>query len=112
MFTLRKKVIVTICLVTAMIIGASLSLQGVMAEEAKSGEKVEYKLKWTLEENLAMFKGKYVRITLSSGQTMSGTLKDVNTGLLHLEKIAGRDYFDALIRVKDISAFDAKFRGF
>ena len=85
----------------------------VSAAEKKEKEKVEYKLNFSFDDNLLLFKGKYVRVILSSGQSLSGYVKDVKEGLLHLEKLGGgRDYHDALIRVKDISAMDAKFRGF
>ena len=54
-----------------------------------------------------------MRVILSSGQSLPGYVKDVKEGLLHLEKLGGgRDYHDALVRVKDISAMDTKFRGF
>ena len=83
------------------------------AAEKKEMEKVEYKLNFSFDDNLMLFKGKYVRVILSSGQALTGYVKDVNGGLLHLEKLGGgRDFYDALIRVKDISSMDAKFRGF
>ena len=59
-----------------------------------------------------MSKGQFAFVTLKSGKTLSGDIKEVKNGLLHLEKIDGRDYFDALIRVEDISAFEIQFRGF
>ncbi|UCD88724.1 MAG: hypothetical protein JSW04_09660 [Desulfobacterales bacterium] len=85
----------------------------VSAAEKKEKKMVEYKLNSSFDDNLLLFKGKYVRVILSSGQSLSGYVKDVKEGLLHLEKLGGgRDYHDALVRVKDISAMDAKFRGF
>lgn len=73
--------------------------------------EVEYKLDWTIEENLKMFKGKRVNLIVA-GYSASGMVKDVKDGLLHLEKIVGRDFFDALIRVDKIHAVEAQFRGF
>jgi hypothetical protein len=94
-----------------------LGTNAVVAEKVRAAEKdqqkVAYKLNFSFDDNLLLFKGKYVRVMLSSGQTLSGFVKDVQGGLLHLEKLGGgRDYHDALIRVADISAMDAKFRGF
>ncbi len=100
-------------LAIVIILGSNLLIMdNVHAKETGKKEVVEYKLNISFDDNLLMFKGKYVRISLSSGQIMSGTVKDVKGGLLHLERLSGRDFFDALIRVKDVSAMDAKFRGF
>ena len=88
------------------------AVSGVYAGQAKPIEGVEYKLDWSFEDNLKAFKGKYVRVTLSSGQQMAGTVKEVKNGMLHIEKLTGRDFFDALIMIKDISAIDTKFRGY
>jgi hypothetical protein len=72
----------------------------------------EYNLEIPFEDNLRMFKGKRVNLTLSSGQVVAGLLKDVKGNLVHLEKIAQRDFYDALIKVETICAMDAQFRGF
>lgn len=99
---------IVIMLGTSFLIGERAS-----AAEKKEMEKVEYKLNFSFDDNLLLFKGKYVRVILLSGQALSGYVKDVKGGLLHLEKLGGgRDFHDALIRVENISAMDAKFRGF
>jgi hypothetical protein len=41
---------------------------------------------------------------------LQGYVKSVGSGLLHLEKLAGKDFYDALLRIEDISAIEAKFR--
>ena len=72
---------------------------------------VEYNLDLSFEDNLSLFKGKRVHLSLTSGQVLAGMLKDVKGNLVHLEKVAQRDYFDALIRIESICAMDAQFRG-
>ena len=101
-------------LAIVVMLGANfLIVERASAAEKKEMEKVEYKLNFSVDDNLLLFKGKSVRVLLSSGQALSGYVKDVKGGLLHLEKLGGgRDFHDALIRVEDISAMDAKFRGF
>ena len=64
----------------------------------------------SLADNLKPFVGKDVFIHLRSGKTFQGYLKSVGNGLVQLEKLAGRDFYDALIRIEDISAVEAKFR--
>lgn len=75
-------------------------------------EEVKYNMDFTLGENLKMFEGKYVKIILTSGQVVNGNLKEVTNNLAHVEKIAERNYFDALISLQEIAAFEAQFRGF
>ncbi len=65
----------------------------------------------SLVDNLNIHLGKDVLVHLRSGKTFQGYVKSVGNGLLHLEKLAGgRDFYDALIRIEDISAIEAKFR--
>jgi hypothetical protein len=37
-------------------------------------------------------------------------VKGVGDHLVHLEKLAGKEHFDALIRIDRIDAIDARFR--
>lgn len=71
-----------------------------------------YKTNSTMSENLKSLVGKKVNVTLASGNTFSGTVKVVGKGFLHLEKLEGKEYFDALIRLEEISAIDARFRDY
>ena len=64
----------------------------------------------SLADNIKVFTGKDVFVHLRSGKTIQGYVKTVGNSLLHLEKLAGRDFYDALIRVEDITAIEAKFR--
>jgi hypothetical protein len=64
----------------------------------------------SLADNLRIYLGKDVFIHLRSGKTLQGYVKSVGNGLVHLEKLAGRDFYDALVRIEDISAIEAKFR--
>jgi hypothetical protein len=75
-------------------------------------EEVKYNMDFSLGDNLKMFEGKYVKIILTSGQVVNGNLKEVKNNLVHVEKIAERNYFDALISLQEIAAFEAQFRGF
>jgi uncharacterized membrane protein len=73
-------------------------------------EGVKFDTAASLADNIKSFSGKDVFIHLKSGKTMQGYVKSVGSGLIHLEKLSGRDFYDALIRVEDISAIEAKFR--
>ena len=84
--------------------------------EAKSKvvdiEGMRYSVHASLKDNLQSLIGKRVYITLESGKAFAGTIKAVGEHLVHVEKIMGKDFFDALILIEDISAIDAKFRDY
>jgi hypothetical protein len=64
----------------------------------------------SMGENLKNYLGKDVVIYLSSGKNFQSYVKNIGDQLIHLEKIAGKDFYDALIRIDDIIAIEAKFR--
>jgi hypothetical protein len=102
-------------------IGASLLLvlvflafpQQVVAEKKVVEIKgVSYNVNSSLLDNLKSLKGKWVSVTTVSGKTFTGFVKEVGPHLVHVEKLAKREYFDALIRREDISAIETRFRQF
>jgi len=88
----------------------SIALQTVFQPELKAAEAVSYNVNTSLAENLKSLTGKRVSLTLNSGNTLTGFVKEVGKDLVHLEKLQGKDYFDALIRIETISAIDTRFR--
>jgi hypothetical protein len=75
-------------------------------------EGMKYNVGASLQDNLLSLVGKKVYVTLDSGKTFAGFVKQVGNHFVHLEKLDGKDFFDALIRIEDISVIDAKFRDF
>ena len=71
---------------------------------------ISYNVNSSLSDNLKSLIGKKVYVTLDSGKTFTGYVKKVGNHLMHLEKLDGKDYYDALLRIEDISAIDTKFR--
>jgi hypothetical protein len=63
-----------------------------------------------LTDNLIAMKGKTVSVSLASGQTMTGVVKDIQNNLLHLVKLSQKDFYDALIRVDLITAIEVRAR--
>ncbi len=64
----------------------------------------------TIKDNLKIYTGKDVVIHLRSGKSLQGYVKAVGDHLIHIEKLSGKDFYDALIRIEDITAIEAKFR--
>lgn len=73
-------------------------------------DDVSYDVNASFADNLKSLTGKKIYVTLDSGKTFSGTLKSVGKKLIHLEKLDGKDFFDAIIKLEDISAIDTRFR--
>jgi hypothetical protein len=83
---------------------------GAQAKEAVPLEGVRFNTAESLADNLKLYMGKDIHVHLRSGKTIQGYVKSVGNGLVHLEKLSGRDFYDALVRIDDICAFEAKFR--
>lgn len=108
---------VRFCLVAALAVVVCLGMSLFFQTEAQAQQKkvtalegAKFDTGTSLADNLKSYVGKDVFVHLRSGKTIQGYVKTVGNGLLHLEKLAGRDFYDALIRVEDISAMEAKFR--
>jgi hypothetical protein len=89
-----------------------VSIVGAQAKSVTAIEGVKFDAQNPLVDNLKLFTGKDVYVHLRSGKTFQGYVKSVGDHFVHLEKLAGRDFFDVLIRIEDISAIEAKFRDF
>lgn len=63
-----------------------------------------------LADNLIAMKGKTVSIALSSGQTVTGVVKEVQSNLVHLEKLSQKEFYDALIRMDQIVSVEVRAR--
>jgi uncharacterized membrane protein len=85
---------------------------GAQAQQKKATdlEGVKFDTAVSLADNVKTFVGKDIFVHLRSGKTVQGYVKSVGNGLLHLEKLAGKDFYDALIKIEDISAIECKFR--
>ena len=58
----------------------------------------------TVEKILIAQKGKKVTIRFGSGEDLSGTVKEVNGSLVQLSELSGKDFYDAVIPTKNITA--------
>ncbi len=97
--------------IAALFCSAILLTAGVAYAEDESAP-VQFNPKSSLENNLRLLAGKRVSVTLSSGAEYNGKVKSVGNGLLVLEKLSGKSFYDALIRTEDICAVETQVRGF
>lgn len=78
-------------------------------QSLKPVEGAAFNVTLSLADNLKPFIGRRIYLTLDSGTRMVGVVKEVGKGFVHLEKLEGREYFDALVRIDSISAVEARF---
>lgn len=97
----------------AFVLGAALAISfssPIMAEPSQPADAPVFSTGTTLADNLKSLTGKRVTIHLKSGTLLSGTVRVTSDHLLHLEKLEGKDYFDALILLQEIAAIDTRAR--
>jgi len=114
--TKRSKMVGSVGLALAILFYVTFFMLPTEASAAKAKvvaiEGISYNVNSSLAKNLKSLVGKKVFVTLDSGKTFTGLVKEVGKNLMHLEKLAGKEYFDALIRIENISAIDTRFRDF
>jgi hypothetical protein len=97
----------------AVLLFSALFLMLHSAVEARTTVAVEgakFDVSLSMKDNLKTYMGKDVVVHLRSGKTLQGYVKSVGNDFVHLEKLAGREFYDAFVRIEDISAIEAKFR--
>ena len=97
-------------LVAAALVVSSLAVYApnVLAAEQK------YELKSaavTINDVLSENVGKRVIVRMDSGENLEGTVSKVGVSLVHISKISGKDFYDAVVRIDRISTVLFKVRG-
>ena len=109
----KTKVLSSLGIAIAVLLSTVLFTQpkeAVANPKVQAIEGMSYNVNSSLADNLKSLVGKKVSVTIVSGKTISGFVKEVGIHLIHLEKLEGKDYFDALIRIENINAIEAMFR--
>ncbi len=81
---------------------ALLALTTIM--QTVSAEQLAIKNGDTIVNILEGQKGNKVTVKLVSGEELSGTVTNVTDKLLHLGQLTGKEFYDAVIPVNDVSA--------
>lgn len=103
---------VSAAVVSVMLFAAVFTVfpEAVQARSVVPVEDSKFDVAGTVKDNLKIYVGKDVVIHLSSGKFFQGYVKSIGDHLIHVEKLSGKDFYDALIRIEDITAIEAKFR--
>ncbi len=110
---MKRRVSLIFVVVVALIAcfaGAVFSPSRSLARSVVPIEGSNFDISLSLIDNLKNYMGKNVFIHLKSGKTLQGNVKAIGNNLVHLEKLNGKDFYDALINIEEINAIEAKFR--
>jgi hypothetical protein len=73
--------------------------------------KFEMKASTTMQEVLSERVGKRTILRLRSGEDIDGTVVMVGNSLVHISKLAGKDFYDAVVDISAIGAVLFQARG-
>jgi hypothetical protein len=77
---------------------------------AADDNKIDVKAGTTMKDILADNTGKRAAIRLASGEEIEGTVTTVGNSLVHISRLAGKDFYDAVVAIDKISAVRMKMR--
>jgi len=97
------------------IIGSAVLVMCFMAVHVPNvaADEQKYELKSsasTVKDVLMENIGKRVIVRMDTGDNLEGTVNKVGDSLVHISKISGRDFYDAVVRMDKISAVIFKVR--
>ena len=94
-------------LVVASLLAVALCLEPVSVKAQDTPLEINADaIKVSLERQV----GKRVRLRLVSGQDVEGTVVAVGTAGVHVARLAGMDFFDAVVRLDQIAAVIVRVR--
>lgn len=98
-----------VLVVAATALAAVASAQQLPAREER---KMVLEEQDSMTSVLKRLEGKTVRLRLvGSGEELVGKLQKVGKELAHLSELSGREFFDAVVRIDQVSAVSAQVRG-
>ncbi len=87
------------------IVGVILSQSFVIAEE-----RSEFNAFVSIKENLLVSVGKRISVRTESGDTIDGTIAKVGDHNVHISKLTGKDFYDAIVRIDKIESLTFRAR--
>ena len=111
----QAKILSSLCIITFVLVVTVFFIspnEVVAKQEIVAIEGMSYNVNASMTDNLKSLVGKKVSLTTSGGETLSGVLKEVGNHLIHLEKLEGKEFYDALILIEDISIVEVMFRNY
>ncbi len=92
---------------TAIAVMCMLFAAGVFADE----NRFELNESYGIREVLNSYVGKRVSLRTDAGEALEGTVIRVGNHLVHISKLSGRDYYDAVVVIDRINSIVFRARG-
>ncbi len=96
---MTKRLLLPVVLVLALITAA-------LAEEAKMSIVNEDTVRTVLSKQV----GKQVTLKLDSGEELGGVVRTVGVHVVHVERISGKEFFDAVVDLDEVAAVILRVR--
>ncbi len=90
----------------AAVIGLTVA-SSVVAEE----KKVEINTSFTIKQILGSFTGQRVLLKTDAGESIEGTITSAGDHVVHISKLTGKDYYDAVVVIDRITSVVFRARG-
>lgn len=110
MSSVQRKNLIIAGSVFLLLFAAALLAPSRSACAAEGKEPVQLNAAMSLTDNLSALAGKTVTVNLAGGQSMTGIVKEAKGGLLHLEKISQKEFFDGLVSIDKIVSIETRVR--
>lgn len=82
-------------------------VQLAVAEE----KKMEINTSFSVKQILSSFTGQRVALKTDAGETIEGTVTAVGDHVVHISKISGKDFYDAVVVIDRINSVVFRARG-
>ena len=103
---------VVMALVAGGILLASAPMKAQEKPAAQVATAVRFEEQDSVSSLLKRHEGRVVKLRLAgSGEEITGKVQKVGKELVHLSEVAGREFYDALVRVDQVSAVVVQARG-
>ena len=101
--TFRAIMVLTMLVLAAVVVGQ-------VPQAAAEGKKLEVRSGDSMNDLLSGLVGSSVELTLRNGSALSGKLAVVHQHLVVLASLRGKEFYDAVIRIEDVSAVTVRMR--
>lgn len=97
---------VSVSVLMTMLLPLAAALPSAWAQESGLTLKPSAEMAEILSENT----GKRVAIRLGTGEEIEGTVTTVGKSLVHISRLAGKEFYDSVVRIDKISAVRIRVR--
>jgi hypothetical protein len=110
MSSVQRKNLIFACSAFLLLFAVAVLAPSRCAWAAEVKDAAQLSAAMSLTDNLSALTGKAVTIHFAGGQSMTGIVKEVKNGVLHLEKLSQKEFYDGLVSIDKIAAIETRVR--